>query len=237
MYPDIGRSVFGPKTLLYLEKDMANYLSRPDVMPVLIPDLNTVAMEAFVDKCDGLVFQGGSDISPQSYGESPIENNRWPGDPERDKYELALMKMAIERDKPVLGICRGFQLINVYFGGTLYQDISTQREGSILHRDADRYDQLAHSISFTKGGLFEKLHNGEARTVNSVHHQGIKQLGDNLTVQACCEEDGVTEAFTWNMCEEGKVVGVQWHPEFFKNYAGSNLIDGEAVYDYFLKHI
>ena len=237
MYPDKNRLVFGPKTLLYLEKDMANFLARTDVMPVLVPELREAEMDSFIDHCDGFVFQGGTDISPQSYGEIPILENRWPGDPVRDAYELKLMKKAIERNKPVFGICRGFQLMNVFFGGTLFQDIKTQRADSIIHRDAEKYDQLAHAIDFTKGGLFEGLHTNGVSRVNSVHHQAINNLGESLTIQATCSEDGIVEAFTWDNCEEGKVMAVQWHPEFFSNYSGEGLINGSAVYDHFLQFL
>ena len=234
MYPDLDRTVFGAKSLCYIEKDMANYLSRPGVMPILIPDLGEEALGEFLEELDGIVLEGGSDIAPQTFGEEPIENGRWPGDPYRDAYELKILDYSIKNDKPVFGICRGLQLMNVYFGGTLYQDIATQVPDAMIHRDAIIYDQLNHDISFTKGKLLERLHSDEpVLKVNTVHHQAIKDLGHDLTVLATSDEGRFVEAFTWDKSEPGKVIGVQWHPEFFYN-SKVKLIDEEKVYCHFL---
>ena len=237
MYPDPDRVVYGPKSLCYIEKEMAAYLSRSNVMPVLIPDLEEGHLRRFLDEIDGLVLQGGVDIAPDTYGETAIENGRWPGDPYRDAYELKILDYFIKNEKPVFGICRGFQLINVYFGGTLYQDIMTEVPGSLPHRDAVAYDQLNHEITFTKGGLFEWLHSGEkVMKVNTIHHQGIKKLGNDLTVQATSDHGRIIEAFTWNKYPEGKVMGVQWHPEFFFN-SKDKLINEYIVYNHFLSFV
>ena len=235
MYPDPMRNVFGHKTLCYLEKDMANYLSREDVMPVLIPDLEEKEFKKFLSEMDGFVFQGGTDIAPETYKDKPILEGKWQGDPHRDAYELKIMDFDIKNDKPVLGICRGFQLMNVYFGGTLYKDIQTQRGDSIKHRDAEIYDRLNHSIEFTEGQLLHKLHQNEkSKWVNSVHHQGVKKIGKELEVLAKCPEDGLIEAFLWKGAEEGKVMGIQWHPEFSYN-SDQPLIDANLVYNHFLR--
>lgn len=234
MYPDMDRTVFGPKTLSYLEQDMATYLYRFGAFPVLIPDLPGAALESFLNSCDGFVFQGGTDIAPLTYGEQPLPNSKWPGDPYRDDYELKVLDFAMKNDKPVLGICRGFQLMNVYFGGSLYQDIDTQVDTVVSHRDALLYDQVKHSVEFIKGELLHELHITEdASSVNSVHHQGIKQLGDNLLVTAVSQEDQLVEAFHWTQTTPGRVMGVQWHPEFFKNHP-EGLIDADLVYKHFL---
>lgn len=234
MYPDLDRTVFGAKSLCYIEKDMANYLSRPGVMPILIPDLKEKDLGEFLNELDGIVLEGGSDIAPQTFGEKPIENGRWPGDPYRDKYELRILDYAIKNDKPVFGICRGLQLMNVYFGGTLYQDIATQVPDAMVHRDAIIYDQLNHDISFTPGELLSKMYSDEqVLKVNTIHHQAIKDLGKSLTVQATSDNGRFVEAFIWDGCQPGKVIGVQWHPEFFYN-SKEKLIDEEKVYSHFL---
>jgi putative glutamine amidotransferase len=234
LYPDTNRTVFGPKTLCYLEQDMARYLSRPGIMPILIPDLPQSELLPILREMDGFVFQGGTDISPQSYGEQPIENGRWPGDAFRDEYELHLMEYAVKAGKPVFGICRGFQLMNVYFGGTLYQDIATQFETKVQHRHALQYDQVHHDLHLIAGGLMADLHADESiNRVNSVHHQAVKDLGKGLEVQARSAEDGLIEAFLWSGEAPGKIMGVQWHPEFFHNSQVA-LLNAEKVYEVFL---
>jgi putative glutamine amidotransferase len=127
--------------------------------------------------------------------------------------------------------------MNVYFGGTLYQDLQTQNPQVIKHRDAELYDKISHEVKFTPGSLFENLFGGNPSTkVNTVHHQGVKDLGKNLKIQATSSEDGIIEAFTWEGAEEGKVMGVQWHPEFFHTIK-DQLIPAEPVYNQFLKFI
>lgn len=234
MYPDETRPVHGPKTLSYLENDMARYLAREGVMPVLIPDLEEHSLMPILTEMSGFIFQGGTDIAPGTYGAPADEQHPWPGDETRDRYELKIMDFAIRNRLPVLGICRGFQLMNVYFGGTLYADIATYHPKAIQHRDAQAYDQLVHSVRFEKDKLLDRLHkNRKNHLVNSVHHQGVKDIGHNLEVLAICEDDGLIEAFHWKGAEEGKVLGVQWHPEFFPHFEGE-LIDGDLIYHHFL---
>jgi putative glutamine amidotransferase len=236
MYPDKDRAVFGQKSLCYIEKDMARYLSHVEAFPILIPDLDKAGLDHFLGELDGFVFQGGTDIAPESYGQAPIENDAWPGDPIRDQFELSIMEYAVKNGKPILGICRGFQLMNVYFGGTLYQDIETQRPNSIVHRDAELYDQLNHQIQFTPDSFLSKLYDeGGKGRVNSVHHQGLDKLGDDLDVLATCVEDELIEAFGSTQFEPGRVMGVQWHPEFFYN-SETPLIYGNPLYSQFLDH-
>ncbi|HXH19363.1 MAG TPA: gamma-glutamyl-gamma-aminobutyrate hydrolase family protein [Chitinophagales bacterium] len=236
LYPDKNRTVFSPKTLCYIDKDMARYLSRKDVMPVMIPDLEDEELYPFLNEMNGFVFHGGTDVAPQTYHEEPILEGKWPGDAYRDAFELKILDYAVKNDVPVLGICRGFQIMNVYFGGTLYQDIATQKPNSLVHRDAEKYDQLSHPIALNEGKLLYKLYKDEPeKTVNSVHHQGVKDLGKDLEVLAYCPIDGIVEAIGWKGAEEGRVMGVQWHPEFFYNYKNGKLINADKVYENFLK--
>jgi putative glutamine amidotransferase len=237
LYPDVNRNVFGPKTLCYLERDMARYLSSDNYIPVLIPDLDKNNLQSFLEQLDGFVFQGGTDIAPESYNEKPISDGKWKGDKYRDEYELEIMHYAISNNKPVLGICRGFQLMNVYFGGTLYQDIATQKTDAVKHRDAQQYDQLNHLIEISAGTLFDKLFAEEQNPiVNSVHHQGVKTLGKNLDIFAVCKEDKLIEAFGWKGAENGKVTGVQWHPEFSPN-SNKKLINEKHIIQYFTQFL
>lgn len=236
MYPDPSRTVFGPKTLAYLEQDMAQYVARQGIMPVLIPDLPKELLDPLLQQLDGLVFQGGSDLSPTTYNAAPIANGRWKGDPQRDRYELYLFDHAIKNDLPVLAICRGMQLMNVYFGGTLYQDITTELPKARMHRSAELYDKVRHEINMTPDGLLAQLYPSvQKAVVNSVHHQAVNVLGDQLEVLARSKEDGIVEAISYTGTTEGKVLGVQWHPEFLASDQG--ILDPNPLFDQFLSHI
>lgn len=236
-YPDKSRLVFGAKTLTYLEKDMSLYLSRPGVMPILIPDLPDDQLRAFVAELDGLVLQGGNDLAPETYGEQPI--GPWLGDAHRDAYELKIMDMAMEDEIPIFGICRGFQVMNVYFGGTLYQDIATQLPGAQKHRDAEEYDQLHHQIDIVPDTVLADMYDGVTQGwVNTIHHQAVKEVGRDLQVMATSIPDSIVEAFTWTERVPGKVMGVQWHPEFFYNFSDpQKLLNPNKLYDHFLSFI
>ncbi|HSI78558.1 MAG TPA: gamma-glutamyl-gamma-aminobutyrate hydrolase family protein, partial [Lunatimonas sp.] len=231
-----SRLVFGPKTLSYLENDMATYISQKGVLPVLIPDLVDDLLLDILDEMDGFVFQGGTDLAPFSYGEEPIIPGKWLGDPVRDAYEMKIMDFAFKNEKPIFAICRGFQLLNVYLGGTLYQDIATQRPDAITHRDAQAYDGLRHELKLVPGELLHKIYGDQKAVVNTVHHQGIKTLGNNLTVLASSKADGIIEAVEYSKDPSGKVLGVQWHPEFsFKST--DEVLDSQLLYQAFLTHL
>ena len=234
MYPDMERTVFGPKSLSYLENDMANYITRKGILPVLIPDVDTSCLNDILSEMDGFILQGGSDLAPETYGETPV--GKWKGDAHRDQYELKILDYAVTNSIPVYAICRGFQLMNVYFGGTLYQDIATQKPEAGIHRSAERYDTMKHSIRFAKGTFLDKLY-GDIRDpmVNTVHHQAVKTLGRDLEIYAT-SEDGLIEAFGYTKEAAGKIFGVQWHPEF-SHTLREELINADILYDAFLQHV
>jgi putative glutamine amidotransferase len=234
-YPNPAReAIYGPKTYTCVEQDMLDYVSRAGAIPIMVPPLPEGQLQNLLSDLDGLLLQGGSDMAPSSYGEAPIQSPGWPGDPMRDVFELGVMKLAMQIGMPVLGICRGFQVMNVYFGGTLFQDLKTQRPDGYPHRQLDIYDRYAHGIDFVEGGLLHDLHvDQQDLKVNSVHHQGIKVLGEGLEVEAHCAEDGLIEAFYWTGAERGRVMGVQWHPEFF-HHAPEGLIDADRVLRHWL---
>jgi len=237
IYPDPARATYGHKTISCLENDMARYLTRPNVMPVLIPDLDPEPLEDLLQEMDGFVLQGGSDVSPETYGQKHLDAEKWPGDPHRDQYEIKILKFAVENNKPVLGICRGCQLINVYFGGTLYQDLRTELGDKLNHRDADLYDKVHHAISFQPNGLLQKIYqNTPENQVNSVHHQGIRELGKDLQVEAVSPDDQLIEAAAYKDLRQKFVLGVQWHPEF-SHTLKEQIIPPEPLYDYFVEEV
>lgn len=172
----------------------------PVVIPYLDPEYAKEALKGF----SGLLIPGGSDISPSLYGE---ENTYSKGcDLEYDKYELALLKAAEELGIMTLGVCRGAQLINVYHNGSLYQDIERNTQ-SPIHRRPDKPYEGVHSVDLFDSSFLLPLFGNKTLSVNSLHHQGIKRLGDGLRASAIAE-DGVIEAF-----EGDKTIAVQWHPE------------------------
>lgn len=239
LYPDSERPYFGPKYLNYIERDMARYLSSMNALPLLIPDLADELLDIFFTDLDALVLQGGSDISPEMYGEEGILDNRWPGDKYRDLYEIKLIKRALAQGIPIFGICRGFQLLNVYFNGSLYQDFKSQHETKLEHRNAVAYDKILHAVEISDGGILGDIYpqlKDKQLMVNSVHHQGIKALGDEFKVEALSAGDGIIEAFS--RMEDGKslILGVQWHPEFLHTL-GNKVSDGAPLYQWFLSNV
>ena len=146
LHPDPKREVFAPKTLLYAEESMLRFVISHGAYPILLPPkTDTMKTEDILSLVDGLILQAGSDLSPLQYKENP-QKAEWKGDAVRDEYEIELLHKAMTMNKPVLGICRGAQLINVAFGGSLYQDIPSQIDTQVKHRDAELYDILTHEI-------------------------------------------------------------------------------------------
>lgn len=210
---------FRGKTLQYLEQSMAHCVMRAGAVAVMIPTVEQadrfgaweVRTSDYVSLLDGLVLQGGADIDPSVYGDEPTEL-LGPTDPIRDRFELDLLRAFAAAGKPVLGVCRGMQLINVAYGGTLYQDLRHANIVEHVHRKLELYDEHNHDVELTKDGWLSALYEGSvAARVNSIHHQGIKRLGEGLIVEAKAS-DGVIEAIRHP--DLPFVVGVQWHPEF-----------------------
>lgn len=223
-HPDGERKAAPSKTLLWIEQSTAHWLMSEGALPVMVPSLSgetfrgNVSVTDYAEWLDGLVMHGGADVWPGSYGEQPLRPE-WHGDRVRDEYEIALVRAFVAAGKPVFGICRGLQLINVAHGGTLYQDIATQRPGALRHRDAQAYDLNFHQVELLPGTRLAELIGGPARhKINSVHHQGIKDLAPGFRVEAVSPADGVIEAI--RSTGESWVAAVQWHPEFHRPELG-----------------
>ena len=155
----------------------------------------------------------------------------WSGDRVRDLYEMDLLWECMVQGKPVLGTCRGLQLINVALGGSLYQDIATECPQAIPHVDAALYDRHRHTVNIKEDSGLARLYDANARhLVSSIHHQAIKLLGRDLLVEATSGDDGIIEAI--RMRGEGYVAGFQWHPEFHADTA--ELLDSGPILDDFL---
>lgn len=237
-HADPARPIFTGKTLQYVEQSIVHWVQSAGALALVIPSpegptkRGDVTLADYAAMLDGLVLEGGSDMWPGSYGETPLAAE-WNGDRIRDEYEIALLRAFVDAGKPVLGICRGLQVINVAYGGTLYQDIATQKPGAMSHREAALYDQHFHAIEFVAGGRLARLYPGVARgTVNSVHHQGIRELAPGFAVEAVAADDGIIEAIRW----EGPsyLAAVQWHPEFH-DWRAQHLLSGDPVLADFLQ--
>jgi len=210
---------FRGKTLQYLEQSMAHCVMRLGAVAVMIPTVERdgdisqweVATDDYIATLDGLILQGGADIDPRVYGEQP-GSHLGPIDSVRDRFELELLRGFAAANKPVLGVCRGMQLINVAFGGTLYQDLQAAGASSHSHRSVELYDEHAHDLTFVEGGWLQQLYAGaKGARVNSIHHQGVNRLGEGLVIDAT-STDGVVECVRHE--QHSFLLGVQWHPEF-----------------------
>jgi putative glutamine amidotransferase len=245
-HADPKRNLFKGKTLLYAEESMLQWLMAGGAVPLLLPRAGGALTPAdLLEGVDGLVLQGGSDMSPRHYGEEPLRPE-WEGDPARDLYEMELVRLCLAADKPVLGVCRGAQVLNVALGGTLYQDIESLHPGRRVHRNWEIYDQHDHEIDVVPGSRLARWYPtalpgpvGQKTRVNSVHHQGLNTLGRGLVVEARSIPDGVIEAVRYQPGEEGAgpfAYGVQWHPEFIRP-GEPGLLDPQVLLAGFLEEV
>jgi gamma-glutamyl-gamma-aminobutyrate hydrolase PuuD len=230
---------FRNKKLQYLEQSIAHWVMAHGALAFMLPTLvehgeverRAIRVSDYVRELDGLILQGGADVSPTSYGQQPLRPE-WGGDRVRDLYEIELFWECMIQGKPVLGICRGCQLINVALGGTLWQDIPSQVEEAGGHHDPEQYDDLTHTIAFEAGASLRRIHGGiDGGRVTSIHHQAIRDLGKDLAVEARSLPDGLIEAIRWR--GDGFVLGVQWHPEFHAP-AAAGLLSREPLIRAFL---
>lgn len=174
-------------------------------------------------KCDGLLLPGGGDIDPVYYGEEM--NGSDEPDRELDKAQRDILDAFVKAKKPILGICRGMQLINIYFGGSLHQDLVTRD----IHTRKNDNDSIHSVKSVEEGNLFEKFY-GKTFNINSAHHQGTKKLGKGLK-EVLRSEDGVCEAV---IHEELPIIATQFHPErmSYKQRRDDTVV-GEEIFKYF----
>ena len=239
LYPDPSRTFLPTKSVQYLEQTAANWIMSGEVLAFMIPEMSltsphypkSLKIKHYVYALDGLLLQGGADMSPKSYGETPI-NPMWAGDEVRDAYEIELFHEFVTQGKPVFGICRGHQVINVALGGKLYQDIATQCPGKGSHREESKYENHFHDVRILPNTWLSRLYPGaDVMRINTIHHQAIKTIGEGLVPEAVSEPDGIVEAIRW----EGHsfVVGVQWHPEFI-DPTDASLVDSRPLLRAFL---
>ena len=210
-------------------------------VPVVLPPVVGVrGAEALLEGMDGLLLSGGSDLDPGYYGEKPVPE-LGVTIPERDVFEMALLEHALRRKIPILGICRGMQVLNVALGGTLYQDLPSQMDHKVLlgHRQETPKWQPTHEVEVDGGSKVAEILGAKELKVNSYHHQAIKELASELVAVAHAP-DGVIEAVESGDLSKRWVIGVQWHAEAMRDAGPEhrNLFEAHvsAAERYALRH-
>jgi putative glutamine amidotransferase len=195
---------------IFLNHDYLNAIRHFGGIPVVLPSEGSPEeLTYLVSQCDGILLTGGMDIEPSLFGEEKW-NDTVETTPDRDRSEALILNLAQQRALPILGICRGIQMLNVYFGGNLYQDIPTQAPSQVTHSMGAALGKTCHSCHLTPGTPLQRLLGRDEIPVNSFHHQAVREVAPGFEVMGRCE-DGIIEAmydpthpFCW---------AVQWHPE------------------------
>ena len=201
LFPGIERA--------YVNNDYVEAVEKAGGVPVIMPVVsNEEVIENQIKNIDGMILSGGYDVSPQCYGEEPQQKLEFIF-PQIDQYHLKAIEYCKKYKKPLLGICRGMQILNVAYGGTLYQDLSYIEGCSIKHMQRAKRNAPSHTVEISEGShLYEIM--GSKVITNSFHHQCIKNIAPGFKVTAVAK-DGIIEAIESE--EEDFILGVQWHPE------------------------
>ncbi len=235
LHKDPERPIFKGKALQYTEEKMAMAIWRAGALPIGLLDLkDDASAHQQLEGVDGLLLQGGADVAPVSYGEGPLRPN-WNGDRERDLHEIRLVEAARALDKPILGICRGIQLLNVALGGSLYQDIEAQVPQALVHRDWHRYEDIEHTVRVEPDSWVARAYGSTELLVNTVHHQAVKALAPGLRATAWAPDE-VVEAAEWIRDDGRWMVGIQWHPEWLdaSPEGGPHRARGDTIFEAFV---
>lgn len=188
-------------------------------IPVVITQaLNEQLLSDLISRVDVVFFQGGCDVNPAKYGEQPAPKLGRVSE-ERDAFEYAVLREVAKQRKPCMGTCRGLQVINVFFGGSLYQDLPTDVPSNVNHRPGGDSHKPMHTINVAKDSRFYKILKKETMGVNSMHHQAVKRLAPGFRIVATAP-DGVVEAIE---CDSLPISAIQFHPENLLDYEGENF--------------
>lgn len=186
-------------------------LEKCGAVPLMLPLTDDPEeLQTCLALCDGILLTGGHDVDPALYGEMPLPQCGIPC-PARDRMEKKLLASALERNKPIFGICRGIQFLNAALGGTLYQDLEVQHPSRVEHHMTPPYDRAVHTVTVLPDTPLARIVGPGILGVNSYHHQAVRKLAPTLQPMAV-SSDGLVEA----VCRPDKrfVMAVQWHPEF-----------------------
>jgi putative glutamine amidotransferase len=208
----------GDFTRVVVEASYLSPLLSLDAVPLIVPlGATKEEIEELSEIADGLLIPGGGDIVPARYGENMHEMTNDVSE-ERDELEFSLVQSFLHQKKPIFGICRGVQVLNVAMGGTLYLDIASEMQTTIMHwwdksvTIAEQYDKDTHEIEIEKESVLSTIFGMEKTKVNSLHHQSVKTVGNGLYVGARAI-DGVVEEIESVDMNKQWLLGVQWHPE------------------------
>lgn len=220
--PIIGVSSTAESGMAAAPLTYINSIKRAGGVPIVIPmTADEDQLNAILNVVDGIVMTGGEDLDPLYFGEEP-NLNLGEVAPQRDAFDCKLIKMAVAKGIPVLGVCRGEQIMNVAFGGTLYQDLPSQKKDIFVqHNQNSPSGHGSHSITIEKGSMLNAQLGVETITVNSYHHQAVKDVAPGFKVTAY-SKDGVVEAI--EKIGSDKVWGVQFHPEGFVSLGDDRFI-------------
>ncbi|MCP9488725.1 MAG: gamma-glutamyl-gamma-aminobutyrate hydrolase family protein [Solirubrobacteraceae bacterium MAG38_C4-C5] len=200
---------------LALGMDYPHTIAQAGGVPVVVPPSEAVDIDALAERVDGLCLSGGPDIDPSVYGAQP-HPALGPTDPEVDRFEVALLRAAQARDLPILCLCRGMQTLNVARGGTLIQDLPSQRPSSVSHRQEGSGTQPTHRVRIEAGSVLATALQAVEVEVNTFHHQAVDRLGEGLRPVAWTPDDlieGIEDP------DQRFLVGVQWHAESLRALA------------------
>jgi len=197
-----------------LREDYVRAIEKAGGLPVVLAPGAAPEATELLDRIEGLLLTGGGDIDPALYRQER-HASVCEVQPERDAFEVALARRALDRDLPLLAICRGHQVLNVATGGTLIQDIPSSLAGAENHDPEQERWELSHDVRIRPGSRLARILGRDRVAVNSFHHQAVKDLGQGLEATAWAVDDGVVEAI--EAPDRRFAVGVQWHPESFWN--------------------
>lgn len=216
----------------YVNDDYAQAVIKGGGIPFIMPiSQNEEVIKAQLENVDALIVSGGSDVNPLLYGEDQLAKC---GEimPERDNFDMMMLKIAFQKKIPIFGICRGIQLINVFCGGTLYQDLSYSENTRLKHSQDSLPHISVHKVNIMKNTLLEKFTGKDELLVNSFHHQSIKEIAEGFHISAI-SSDGIIEGIE-KTDKDHLVIAVQWHPE---PMAAMNDQDMIKIFEGFIKRI
>lgn len=206
----IDSGSFRGRKRAFVGQDYIQAIAQAGGTPIVLPILTNLSLiEQQMALVDGLLLSGGYDVQPLLYGEEPLSllNDVLP---ERDEHEMQLAKLCVQAGKPLLGICRGLQLLNVAFGGTLYQDVSYYPSSTLQHNQQAPPQNGTHTVEIMEGSLLKDILGTTSLSTNSYHHQAVKEMAPGFVVNAR-SKDGLIEGMEAK--DRSFVLCVQWHPE------------------------